>query len=350
MKTAPRRNPRYSTGSSELDQRIAELVTGSCPDSELPYVQDLATTALKLAIDGASRGDLKIASAALKEMRHAFRIFSPFRHVRKVTVFGSARTAIDHSDHDRAVEFGRRMAEAGWMVITGAGSGIMGAAHIGAGRELSMGVNIKLPFEQEANEIIRGDDKLMTFRYFFTRKLFLLKESHAVTLFPGGFGTLDEGFEVLTLLQTGKQTPLPVVMVENPETGYFHGLQRFIEERLVASQLISSQDLSLYRIAGSAKEASDEVVRFYRVYHSSRYVGPKLLLRLERDLDDSELTELNRKFRDILRSGAIERAHPLPEELSTPLSSLKRIELDFNRRDFGRLRQLIDAVNAFGPR
>jgi hypothetical protein len=350
MKPVPRKNPRYSTGSSELDQRIAELVNGSCPDSELPYVQDLATTALKLAIDGASRGDLKIASAALKEMRHAFRIFSPFRHVRKVTVFGSARTAIDHSDHDRAVEFGRRMAEAGWMVITGAGSGIMGAAHIGAGRELSMGVNIKLPFEQEANEIIRGDDKLMTFRYFFTRKLFLLKESHAVTLFPGGFGTLDEGFEVLTLLQTGKQTPLPVVMVENPETGYFHGLQRFIEERLVASQLISSQDLSLYCIAGSAKEASDEVVRFYRVYHSSRYVGPKLLLRLERELDDSELTELNRKFRDILRSGAIERAHPLPEELSTPLSSLKRIELDFNRRDFGRLRQLIDAVNAFGPR
>jgi uncharacterized protein (TIGR00730 family) len=350
MKPATRRNPRYSTGSPELDQRVTELVQGYCPESEQPYVRDLAISALKLAIDGATRGDLKIASAALKEMRHAFRIFTPFRHIRKVTVFGSARTAVDHSDHDRAVEFGRRMAEAGWMVVTGAGSGIMGAAHQGAGRDLSMGVNIKLPFEQEANEIIRGDDKLMTFRYFFTRKLFLLKESHAITLFPGGFGTLDESFEVLTLLQTGKQTPLPVVMVENLETGYFHGLQRFIEERLLGSHLISDQDLALYRIVTTAKEASEENLRFYSVYHSSRYVGPKLLIRLERDLDDSELAELTRRFRDVLRSGAIERAEALPEEKGTPLHQLKRIELDFNRHDFGRLRQLIDTINAFGPR
>ncbi len=283
-------------------------------------------------------------------MRHAFRIFTPFRQVRKVTVFGSARTAVSHSDHDRAVEFGRRMAEAGWMVITGAGSGIMGAAHLGAGRSRSVGVNIKLPFEQEANEIIRGDDKLMTFRYFFTRKLFLLKESHAVTLFPGGFGTLDEGFEVLTLLQTGKQTPIPMVMVENPETGYFQGLSRFIRERLLEAQLISEADLSLYRVVDSAKEATEEVLRFYQLYHSSRYVGPKLLIRLERELDDSELADLNRRFGDILRSGAIERSRPLPEEEGTPLSRLAVVELDFNRREFGRLRQLIDAVNSFGPR
>jgi uncharacterized protein (TIGR00730 family) len=264
-------------------------------------------------------------------------------------VFGSARTAIDHSDHERAVEFGKRMADAGWMVVTGAGSGIMGAAHIGAGRERSVGVNIKLPFEQEANEIIRGDGKLMTFRYFFTRKLFLLKESHAVTLFPGGFGTLDESFEVLTLLQTGKQTPIPVTMVENPETGYFRGLERFIHDRLLDTRLISEPDLSLYRIVDGAKEASDEVLGFYRVYNSSRYVGPKLLIRLERELDDAELSDLNRRFRDILRSGSIERAAPLAEELSTPLAGLARIELDFNRHDFGRLRQLIDAINAFGP-
>jgi uncharacterized protein (TIGR00730 family) len=350
MKPAPRKNPGYSTGNAELDERVADLVRSSCPDGEQDYVREIAITALKLALDGATRVDLKIASAALKEMRHAFRVFTPFRHVRKVTVFGSARTAVDHSDHDRAVEFGRRMAEAGWMVITGAGSGIMGAAHIGAGRDQSVGVNIKLPFEQEANEIIRGDGKLMTFRYFFTRKLFLLKESHAVTLFPGGFGTLDESFEVLTLLQTGKQTPLPVVMVENPETGYFHGLSRFIQERLLGSNLISDQDLSLYRVVDTAKEAADEVLRFYRVYHSSRYVGTKLLIRLERELDDSELADLNKRFRDILRSGTVERAQPLPEEHGTPLSHLARIELDFNRRDFGRLRQLIDSINAFGPR
>jgi len=347
MTVLPRRKP-YSTGNPELDERIAELVRSSCPEGERAYVQEIATTALKLGLDGASRVDLKIASAALKEMRHAFRIFTPFRQVQKVTVFGSARTAVDHPDHDRAVEFGRRMAEAGWMVITGAGSGIMGAAHIGAGRDQSVGVNIKLPFEQEANEIIRGDGKLMTFRYFFTRKLFLLKESHAIVLFPGGFGTLDEGFEVLTLLQTGKQTPLPVVMVENPETGYFQGLSRFIQERLLASQLISEQDLSLFRVVDTAKEASEEILRFYRVYHSSRYVGPKLLIRLERALDDSELADLNLRFREVLRSGAIERAQSLPEEQGTPLARLAGIELDFNRQDFGRLRQLIDSINAFG--
>jgi hypothetical protein len=350
MKSTAPRNPRYSTGSPELDGRIAELVRSCCPEAERDYVQQIAATALKLAIDGTSRVDLKIASAALKEMRHAFRIFTPYRQVRKVTVFGSARTAVDHADHDRAVEFGRRMGEAGWMVVTGAGSGIMGAAHIGAGRDRSVGVNIKLPFEQEANEVIRGDGKLMTFRYFFTRKLFLLKESHAVALFPGGFGTLDESFEVLTLLQTGKQTPLPVVMVENRETGYFSGLSRFIHEKLLGSHLISEQDLALYRVVDTAKAASEEILRFYRVYHSSRYVGPKLLVRLERELDESELSHLNQKFRDILRSGRIERAEALPEELRTPLARLARIELDFNRRDFGRLRQLIDAINGFGRR
>jgi hypothetical protein len=351
MKPTVRPPHRYTTGNPELDERIAEAVrTSGCPEAERDYVQQIATTAFKLALDRASRVDLKIASAALKEMRHAFRIFTPYRHVRKVTVFGSARTDAAHSDHERAVEFGRRMAESGWMVVTGAGSGIMGAAHIGAGRDQSVGVNIKLPFEQEANEIIRGDGKLMTFRYFFTRKLFLLKESHAVALFPGGFGTLDESFEVLTLLQTGKQTPLPVVMVENRDTGYFEGLSRFIRERLLATHLISEPDLALFEVVDSARAAREEILRFYAVYHSSRYVGPKLLVRLERELDDSELADLNRRFRDILRSGAIERAEPLPEELNTPLARLSRIQLDFNRREFGRLRQLIDAINSFGTR
>jgi uncharacterized protein (TIGR00730 family) len=344
------RSPRSTTGDSALDRALTELVDQCCAEADRVYVREIATTALRLGIDRATRGDLKLANAALREMRHAFKMFAPFRHARKVTVFGSARTETDHSDHERAVEFGRRMAEAGWMVITGAGSGIMGAAHRGAGRNLSFGVNIKLPFEQEANEIIRGDDKLMTFRYFFTRKLFLLKESHAIVLFPGGFGTLDECFEVLTLLQTGKQTPLPVVMVENPDTGYFRALERFLQERLVRARLISEQDLSLFRIVASAREAEEETLGFYRVYHSSRYVGQKLLLRLQRELDDGEITELNRRFGDVIRSGSIARAKPLPEEDGTHFSGLARIELVFNRRDFGRLRQLIDAINALGAR
>jgi uncharacterized protein (TIGR00730 family) len=349
MAEGSRRYP-YSTGDAELDRGLAELVKVCCTEAERTYVQQIATTALKLGIDCAKRVDLKIANAALKEMRHAFKIFTPFRHARKVTVFGSARTGPEHPDHARAVEFGRRMAEAGWMVITGAGSGIMGAAHGGAGRNLSFGVNIKLPFEQEANETIRGDDKLMTFRYFFTRKLFLLKESTAVALFPGGFGTLDECFEVLTLLQTGKQTPLPVVMVDDPDTGYFRDLDIFLRKRVLGGGLVSEQDMSLFGIVESVKDACQEIFSFYRVYHSSRYVGSKLLLRLERDLDDGELAELALRFRDIIRSGTIERAEPLPEELETNLSGLARILLDFNRRDFGRLRQLIDAINSLGDR
>jgi uncharacterized protein (TIGR00730 family) len=231
------------------------------------------------------------------------------------------------------------------MVVTGAGSGIMGAAHEGAGRNLSIGVNIKLPFEQKANETIRGDKKLLNFRYFLTRKLFLLKESHAVTLFPGGFGTLDECFEVLTLLQTGKQTPLPVVMVESPTTGYFKELVRFIEERMLKNGLISKQDRALYRVVRDPEQACEEVLRFYRVYHSSRYVGKQLLIRLEREVKDDELASLNDRFSDVLRSGAIVRTQPLPEDVGTDLHRPGRIELDFNRKDFGRLRQLIDAIN-----
>jgi hypothetical protein len=350
MNENPRPRSRYSTGDPKLDRGLTELVKLSCIEAERSYVQEIATTALKLGIDCAKRVDLKIANAALKEMRHAFKVFTPFRQARKVTVFGSARTESAHSDHERAVDFGKRMAEAGWMVVTGAGSGIMGAAHRGAGRNLSIGVNIRLPFEQEANETIRGDDKLMNFRYFFTRKLFLLKESHAVVLFPGGFGTLDECFEVLTLLQTGKQTPLPVVMVENPSSGYFRELMRFVRERILAEKLISEQDMALFQIVDTPKEAVEEILKFYRVYHSSRYIGRKLLIRLTRDLDASELSALNQKFQDVLRSGAIERAQPLAEEAGSHFSGLASIELDFNRRDFGRFRQLIDAVNAFGER
>ena len=336
---------RSSTGDPELDQKLQELVNQCCIDAERRYVQEIAVTALRLGIDCAKRIDLKIANAALKEMRHAFKVFTPFRQARKVTVFGSARTEASHADHARALEYGKLMADAGWMVVTGAGSGIMGAAHEGAGRNLSIGVNIKLPFEQKANETIRGDKKLMNFRYFFTRKLFLLKESHAVTLFPGGFGTLDECFEVLTLLQTGKQTPLPVVMVESPETGYFKDLVRFIEERMLGNGLISEQDQALYRIVKKPEQACEEVLRFYSVYHSSRYVGNKLLIRLERKVTDDEIASLNDRFADILRSGAIARTQPLPEDVGTDLHRPGRIELDFNRKDFGRLRQLIDAIN-----
>ncbi len=344
---SPKQPGRSLTGEPELDEKIDALVNHFCAGHERRYVREIVATALRLGSDGTARIDLKIANTALKEMRRAFRMFAPYRQARKVTVFGSARTLPEREDHARAVELGRIMAEAGWMVVTGAGSGIMGAAHEGAGRNLSVGVNIKLPFEQEANQTIRGDAKLIDFRYFFTRKLFLLKESHAVVLFPGGFGTLDECFEVLTLLQTGKQTPLPVVMVESPETGYFRELSRFIHDRVLPNGLISEQDLALYRIVEHPADALKEVLDFYRIYHSSRFVADKLLIRLERELLPEELASLNERFSDLLRGGTIEAAAALPEDVGTPWHRPGRITLDFNRRAFGRLRQLIDAINAF---
>jgi uncharacterized protein (TIGR00730 family) len=343
------RKRRYSTGNAELDAELEKLVDEFCPGEDKPYILQIATSALKLAVEKAKRVDLKIANAALKEMRYAFKIFTPYRRVRKVTVFGSARNEPGHPDYERAVELGRSMAQSGWMVVTGAGSGIMGAAHEGAGRKMSFGVNIHLPFEQRANPVISGDWKLLNFRYFFTRKLFFLKESSAVVLFPGGFGTLDETFEVLTLLQTGRQTPIPVVMVENPETGYFGALAEFVENRLIGGELVAPEDTSLYRVVQTVEGACEEVFRFYRIYHSSRYVGDKLMIRLRRMLTGNELEQLNVSFVDILRSGRIESGPALPEEKDdAQLEALARIQLDFNRKSFGRLRQLIDVINSFG--
>jgi len=348
MKMNTKRKSKYSTGKQELDDKLAELIETFCTGDQKHYVQQTATSAFRLALEKAERIDLKIANSALKEMRYAFKVFAPYRKVKKVTVFGSARTETQSPDYQRAVELGQRMAASGWMVITGAGSGIMGAAHEGAGRKMSIGVNIRLPFEQKANEVIRGDRKLMNFRYFFTRKLFFLKESSAVVLFPGGFGTMDEAFEVLTLLQTGKQPPIPVVMVDSLETGYFRRLMEFVSEQMIENRLISEQDMALFRIAGTVEEACEEVTRFYRLYHSSRYVGDRLMIRLGRMLTDEELGQLNRDFSEIVRSGRIEPTPVLREEKNdVQLGSLPRIQLDFNRIDFGRLRQLIDKINSF---
>ena len=330
-----------------MDAKLEEIVNACCTESERHYVREIATTALRLGrlrqADRSQDRELGIEGDA-ERLSYFYPIPSGEKSDGLRFGANARRTARPRPGYR---EFGKRMAEAGWMVVTGAGSGIMGAAHEGAGRNLSFGVNIKLPFEQHANETIRGDKKLMSFRYFFTRKLFLLKESHAVTLFPGGFGTLDECFEVLTLLQTGKQTPLPVVMVESPETGYFQDLARFIEERVLGNGLISPQDQALYRIVKNPAEACAEVLRFYRIYHSSRYVGSKLMIRLARVLTSEEIESLNDRFSDIFRTGRIDKTQPLPEELGTDLHGLARIDVDFNRHDFGRLRSMIDAINDF---
>lgn len=312
-------------------------------------VQQIKETADKLIRDQANRGDVKLLSTALKELRYSFKIFAPYRHRRKVTVFGSAWLPADHPAYQQAVEFSRKVAEAGFMVITGAASGIMEAGHVGAGRENSIGVNILLPFEQDANAIIAGDVKLMHLKYFFTRKLLFVKESDAIALFPGGFGTQDEGFEVLTLIQTGKSHLFPIVMVDEPGGDYWRIWQRFVEDVLVKRKLISPADLALFKIADSVDDAVIEVLNFYRVYHSMRYVNDDLVLRLQRALPEPVLEQIRLEFADIVKSGTFELTSALPAEASDPhLATLPRLRFRFDRRNLGRLRMLIDLINREG--
>ncbi len=310
------------------------------------YVQQIKETADKLLRDHASRGDVKLLATALRELRYSFKVFSAYRNRRKVTVFGSARLPQDHPACRQAAEFGRRMAEAGYMVITGAAQGIMEAGHVGAGREASIGINILLPFEQEANPVIAGDSKLMHLKYFFTRKLLFVKESDAIALFPGGFGTQDEGFEVLTLIQTGKSHLFPVILVESPGDDYWQRWLSFVNDVLVARKLIAPFDLALFKMTSSVEEAVEEVLTFYRVYHSMRYVRGDLVLRLQRKLSEACLAKVRAEFKDILKGGTFEQTGALPAEASEPqLAELPRIKFRFDRHKLGRLRMLIDMIN-----
>ena len=300
----------------------------------------------KLARDGSTRGDLKILSRTLRELRYAFKVFAPYRRNRKVTVFGSARTPAENPNYECAVDFGRKMADKGWLVVTGAASGIMEAGHFGAGRANSMGLNIMLPFEQAANPVIAGDDKLVHMKYFFTRKLMFVKECDAVVCLPGGFGTLDEAMEVLTLLQTGKRDMVPVILLEAEGGDYWKTLDSFIQKQLLDNGMISPDDLSLYHLTDSVEDAVDHTLQFFRVYHSMRYVKSKLVMRLSEELSEEKLAKINDTFSDVLAGGKFEQTNMLPEEKDEPdLMDLKRLTFSFNRRSLGRLRQLIDELN-----
>ncbi|MFL5339413.1 MAG: LOG family protein [Gemmataceae bacterium] len=312
-------------------------------------VQQIKETADKLVRDHATRGDVKLLSTALRELRYCFKVFSIYHDHPKVTVFGSARLPLDHPSCQQAIEFGRRMAAAGYMVITGAAQGIMEAGHVGAGRDMSIGVNIMLPFEQSANPIITGDAKLMNLKYFFTRKLLFVKECEAVALFPGGFGTQDEGFEVLTLVQTGKSHMFPIVMVDEPGGDYWKQWDGFIRNSLLSRSLISPADTALYKVTDSVDAAVAEVVNFYRVYHSMRYVKGELVLRLQRSLSAGLLERVRTEFGDIVEHGTIEPTAALPEEANeTALLRLPRLRFWFDRRSLGRLRMMIDLINREG--
>jgi len=329
-----------------LDAKIRELIQFKGGGFNETEVADVIENALKLLTDVRDKGDVRVIQTAVRELRYAFRLFAPYNNKRKVTIFGSARTKPDKLEYQQAVEFGRKIAQAGYMVITGAGPGIMQAGHEGAGPENSFGANIRLPWEQGANPIIAEDEKLVTFKYFFTRKLTFIRHSDAIALFPGGFGTLDEGYEAMTLMQTGKSQLMPLVLVDRPGGTYWKTWDQQVREHLLRDKLISPEDLSFYQITDNADDAVKIITRFYRNYHSMRFVKDRLVIRLKHAPADSALAALNEDFADLITEGGFEVIPPTREETEyVEHLELARIACNFNRHDYGRLRALIDVLN-----
>ena len=327
----------------DLEQLIIDA--GGNPESvHGRNVRDVLLTALKLLRDGSNTGEVKLVNRSLKELRYALKVFRPYKDTPKISIFGSARTPEDHEDYLQAVRFSKTMAESGWMVITGAGDGIMRAGHGGAGRDASFGVAIRLPFETNANDVIVGDPKLVTFRYFFTRKLMFMWMSQAIALFPGGFGTQDEGFEALTLIQTGKAPLVPIVCVDAPGGDYWKHWDNYVTKSLLEKGWISPEDKNLYFVTDDASAAARHVSDFYRNYHSQRFVKDDLVLRIRRPINDKQLDELNAEFGDLVVDGKIIQGGPVGSEREFP--ALPRLSFHSNKRSYGRLRAMIDRINA----
>ena len=328
---------------SEIDAWL-EAQNGSGNADQLAGIM---RTVVRLSQDETARGDLKILNRAMQELRHAFRIFAPHRHLRKVSIFGSTRVEESDPYYDLARSLAQGLAQADFMVITGAGPGIMQAGHEGAGREKSFGVNIRLPSAQLANRFIRDDPKLMNFHFFFTRKLMFVKEADAVVIFPGGFGTQDELFESITLVQTGKSQLLPIILMDLPDGTYWSRWQEFLRDDLLKRGYISENEINLIKTLTSAEAAVKEITGFYRNYHSYRFVKQDLVIRLNHPPPPALIDQLNRDFADIISDGEIRLTEPLPEEAEEPETlHLHRLLVRFNREDFARLRQMIDAINA----
>ncbi|HEX4086826.1 MAG TPA: LOG family protein [Chthoniobacteraceae bacterium] len=335
-----------SIGDPEFDKRIQALVQDWGCNNSCDLVQEMVVTALKMGRENISVADMKLFNRALRELRYAARVFAPYAAYKKVVVFGSARTPPGEPTFVAAEEFARKMVERDYMIITGGGDGIMGAAQRGAGREHSFGLNIRLPFEQRANEVIHGDAKLINFNYFFTRKLNFVKETHAVALFPGGFGTMDEGFEVLTLMQTGKGRILPLVLIDSPGGNYWRTWFAFLSEYLLKLGLVGETDFNFFTMTDSVDEAIAVISQFYKNFVSYRWVGKKMVIRMNRPLPPGAVEKMSGDFADILLQPRIEQGPALPEEKNEPeLASLPRLILIPDQRQYGRIRRLIDAVN-----
>ena len=340
------KNTRNRSSDPKLTRQIQELIQAKGGGANEAEVADIIENALKLLTDVQDTGDVRVIQTAIRELRYAFRLFAPYAGKRKVTIFGSARTQPGKAEYRQAAEFGRKMVEAGFMVITGAGPGIMQAGHEGAGPENSFGANIRLPWEQSANPVIAKDKKLVTFRYFFTRKLIFIRHSDAIALFPGGFGTMDEGYEALTLMQTGKSQLMPLVLVDKPGGTYWKTWDKHIREHLLRDKLISPEDLNLYHITDNTDEAVRVITRFYRNFHSTRFVKDLFVIRLKHAPSESAIAAMNEDFADIITGEPIHVIPPTPEEQAdTQHLDLPRIAFGFNRKGYGRLRQLIDVLN-----
>ncbi|MDP6354339.1 MAG: LOG family protein [Planctomycetota bacterium] len=333
--------------NSERNDLIKELLSDFSDSENVDLGEEMIRTCLSLIKDDAARIDFKLLNKSFKEFRYAFKIFSGYRHLRKVSVFGSARSKPESAEYKHAMEFSEMIADRGFMVITGAGPGIMQAGNEGAGRDRSFGLNIRLPFEQTANEFIIGDEKLVTFRYFFTRKLLFLKETNALACFPGGFGTMDEAFESLTLVQTGKSNLMPIVLVDVPGGDYWQRWERFVRQELLDNGLISEGDLNLFSVTDSLEDACDEISRFYGVFHSKRFVGDRLVMRLKSNPGQAFADDLTFEFDDLLSEGGF-RIHEgalSEEEDASELRHLPRLVFKTDSWDVGRFRTLIDRVN-----
>ncbi len=337
----------FTRTNGPADEAIDQLMqlVGDIQHPEI--VREMILASLKAGQENAGEADLKLMNSSLKEMRFTSKVFGPYRNTKKVTVFGSARTRPEEPLYAMARDMGRKLVESDYMVITGGGPGIMQAVNEGAGPEHSFGVNIRLPFEQRPNPVIDGNPRYILYKYFFNRKVAFLKEAQAVTLFPGGFGTLDEALETLTLVQTGKRYPLPLILIDEPGGSYWSQCLDFFEKELLGEEFISKADLNLFECVQSADEAVARINRFYSRYHSLRYVGDHLVIRLKSAVPQEKLRQLEHRFVDmLLPGGSIKASSALEEEGDVPeIHHLPRLVLDFNHEDFGRLRQFIDAIN-----
>ena len=358
MKTSPDRSTsrmqrkagrKSWRADAPFDTRVRKLVRDWGAQKSPALIEEMITTALKIGRDEMTAADLKLINRSAEEMRSAAKLFAPFKHLRKVIVFGSARSASDSENYKMATDFACEMVRHGFMLIAGGSDGIMGAVQRGAGGAHSFALSIRLPSERRVNEPVEADVKLVTLNYFFIRKLSFVKEAHAFALLPGGFGTMDEAFEVLTLMQTGKTRIVPVVLLDRPRGKYWEAWMQFLTERLLKFGFISDEDFAFFKIKHNAQDAAAEITQFYKIFHSARWVGDRFVIRVNRSLSNDALAQLNNHFRDILRTGEIVQ-RIAAEKVDDDLEARDRPRLIFTpvRARFGRFRQLIDAINLLG--